>query len=55
MLNELYFYDIYPKIVREDKATLITVRTLSSHVAFEEGGNYVVRIYPMTADIYSDT
>lgn len=55
MLNELYFYDIYPKIVREGKETLITVRTLSSHVAFEEGGNYVVRIYPMTADIYSDT
>lgn len=55
MIDELYFYDIYPKIVRKGMETLITIRTLSSHVAFEEGGDYIIRIYPITADIYSDS
>lgn len=55
MIDELYFYDIYPKIVREDKMTPITIRTKSSHVAFQENEDYIVRIYPMTADMYSDS
>ena len=53
MIDELYFYDIYPKIVRKGIETPITIQTLASHVSFEEGGDYIIRIYPITSDIYS--
>ncbi|MEG2596985.1 MAG: hypothetical protein RR977_01055, partial [Oscillospiraceae bacterium] len=33
----------------------ITVKPLSAHVFFEENGEYLIQIFPLTSDIYSDT
>ena len=41
---ELYDYDVYPKVVRGDRESRITVRPLGSHVAFERGVSYAIRI-----------
>ena len=54
MKNELYFYDIFPKAVPAGREISVRIRSLSPHTAFtlEE---YVLRVYPMTYDIYSET
>ncbi len=54
MKNELYFYDIYPKVLLTEKKTAIHIKPLSAHVAFLDC-EYTIKIFPMTYDIYSQT
>lgn len=46
MKIELHNYDIYPKVVKTNKETKITVRPLGRHAEFSQG-EYVVRVTPM--------
>lgn len=54
MKNELYFYDVYPKVLLTGKETTIHIKPLSAHVAFENC-EYIIKIFPMTYDVYSNT
>lgn len=54
MKTELYYYDIYPKVVQEGKKTNIYITALSSHAKFAES-EYVIKVIPYTSDIYSKT
>lgn len=54
MKNELYFYDIYPKVLPSEQETEVHIRSLSPHTAFT-AERYQIRIYPMTWDVYSKT
>lgn len=52
MKEELYFYDIYPKIIPSQKETKITIKPLSPHKAFAKE-EYRVQILPMTYEHYA--
>lgn len=52
MKNELYFYDIFPKVIPSGADVPIHIRSLSPHTAFTQE-EYTLRVYPMTFDIYS--
>lgn len=52
MKTELYYYDIYPKILLTEKETTVNIKPLSAHVEFAET-EYIIKIFPMTYDIYS--
>lgn len=52
MKQELYFYDIYPKVVPSQRETAITIKPLSPHKAFLEE-NYIVKVIPMTYEHYA--
>lgn len=54
MKDELYFYQVTPQVVLSGKETEISIRPLSPHKAFSES-DYIVAVYPMTYDIYSQT
>ena len=43
ILPELINYDIYPKVVSENKETLITIKPLGGHAHFEES-EYTLQI-----------
>ncbi len=47
MKTELEYYDIYPKVVRADSETQITIRPLGRHTAFVGGQAYMVAVVPM--------
>ena len=55
MKNELYFYQVTPRIFRDGIPANVTIRSLSAHTAFEDGHTYTLGIYPLTQDIYSET
>ena len=47
------FYDIYPKVIKTNMTTLITISALDRHCYFQEGESYSVTVIPMnhiTAD-----
>ena len=50
MKTELYYYDIYPKVVAAGKATEITIRPLGRHAAFPE--KTTLKVYPLQERIY---
>lgn len=54
MKQELYFYDIYPKVIPSQKETKITIQTLSPHKAFADE-DYIVKIIPMTLEHYANS
>ena len=47
MKTELHYYDIYPKVVKSGVDTEITVRSLSRHVDFKDGGCYTIYFVPL--------
>lgn len=52
MKTELYFYDIYPKVLPGDRETTVHIRSLSPHTDFT-AKRYIIRVFPMTFDVYS--
>ena len=48
-----YYYRVSPRVVLTGRETKIDIRSLDYSTRFEEGGQYRIRVLPMTSDIYS--
>lgn len=55
MKDELFFYDIYPKVLKSDCETEVTIKALLPDRAFHDDEEYTIKVLDMTADYYSDT
>ena len=42
-----YFYDIYPKVIKANAETAVTIAPLDRHCLFQEGKTYSVTVVPM--------
>lgn len=53
--REDYYFDVFPRVVVSARETVITIRPLDLHTAFDETKTYTVRVIPMTSDVYTKT
>lgn len=50
--QEQFNFDIFPKVVPQDKQVTITIRPLGDHVAFSKDLQYRIRIFPMAEGLH---
>lgn len=47
MKTELEYYDIFPKVLNTEYESVVTIRALGEHAAFEKTGKYRIKLVPM--------
>jgi len=47
MKTVLEYYDIFPKVLSTESKSVVTIRALGEHVAFEGAGKYRIKLVPM--------